>query len=70
VQSNTLSLPFQILFGQAQATLQYWGLALNFVGLCQFNVVVPNVGASDAVPFTLMLGGVSGTQTLYNAVQN
>jgi uncharacterized protein (TIGR03437 family) len=67
---NTLALPFQILFGQTPATLQYWGLAPNLTGVYQFNVVVPNVAASDAVPLTFTLGGVSGTQTLYTAVGN
>jgi uncharacterized protein (TIGR03437 family) len=38
--------------------------------LYQFNVVVPNVTASDAMPLIFKLGGVSGTQTLFIAVQN
>jgi len=32
--------------------------------------VVPNVAASDAVPFTFSLGGNAGTQTMVIAVQN
>jgi len=68
-QLNTLAAPFHILFGQTEATLQYDGLAPNAVGLYQFNVVVPNVAASDTVPLTFTLGGVPGTQTLYIAVQ-
>jgi len=60
----------QIYFGSAPATLQYWGLAPGLVGVYQLNVVVPNVAASDAVPVTFTLGGVSGTQTLYTAVGN
>jgi uncharacterized protein (TIGR03437 family) len=69
-QSNTLALPLQVLFGQSQATLSYSGLAPTAVGLYQFNVVVPNVADSDAIPLNFILGGVSGTQTLYIAVQN
>ncbi len=69
-QSNTVSSPVQILFGQSSATLSYSGLAPNAVGLYQFNVTVPNVAASDAVPVTFSLGGVPGTQTLYTAIQN
>jgi uncharacterized protein (TIGR03437 family) len=68
-QLNTLAAPLHILFGQTEATLQYDGLEPNAVGLYQFNLVVPNVAASDAVPVTFTLGGVPGTQTLYIAVQ-
>jgi uncharacterized protein (TIGR03437 family) len=69
-QLNTLAAPFHLLFGQAEATLKYDGLAPNAVGLYQFNVVVPNVTPSDAVPVTFTLAGVAGTQTLYIAVGN
>ena len=31
---------------------------------------VPNVAASDVVPLTFTLGGVSGTQVLFIAIQN
>lgn len=69
-QSNSLVLPPQISFGQMQATISYAGLALNLVGVYQFDVVVPNVASSDTVPLTFTLGGVAGTQTLYIAVQD
>ena len=69
-QQNSLASPFQISFGGAPATVSYWGLAPDEVGLYQFNVVVPAVGAGDAVPLTFTLNGVSGSQTLYIAVQN
>ena len=36
----------------------------------QFNVVVPNIPASDAAPLTFSMGGRSGTQTLFVPVQN
>jgi uncharacterized protein (TIGR03437 family) len=68
--NNMLTSQLQILFGQTAATISYEGLAPGFVGLYQFNVVVPNVGASDAVPLTFTLGSVPGTQTLYTAVGN
>jgi uncharacterized protein (TIGR03437 family) len=68
-QSNTLAAPLHIFFGQSEATVGYDGLAPNAVGLYQFNVVVPNVAASDTVPVTFTLGGAAGTQTLYIAVQ-
>jgi uncharacterized protein (TIGR03437 family) len=69
-QSNSLELQMQVFFGGVPATVNYQGLAPGTVGLYQFNVVVPNVGAGDAVPLTFTLGGVPGTQTLYAAVGN
>jgi uncharacterized protein (TIGR03437 family) len=69
-QSNTLSLPLQVFFGQTPATLSYSGLAPSAVGLYQFNVVVPNITASDAIPLIFKLGGTSGSQTLFVSVQN
>jgi uncharacterized protein (TIGR03437 family) len=59
----------QILFGQTPAQTPYFGLAPNFVGLYQFNVVVPAVPDNDLVPLTFNLSGVAGTQTLYIAVR-
>ena len=67
-QSNTVSLPLQVMFGSTPATLAYSGLAPNYVGLYQFNVVVPNVPDNDLVPFSFTLNGVSGAQTLFTAV--
>ena len=69
-QSNTLALPFQLLFEQSAATLSYFGLAPGLVGLYQFNVVVPNVANSDTLPVSFTLGGVPGTQSLVTAVRN
>ena len=67
---NTVTAPLQILFGQAQAQLTFSGLAPLAVGLYQFNLVVPNVAANDAVPVSFTLGGTPGTQTLYTAIGN
>jgi uncharacterized protein (TIGR03437 family) len=69
-QDNALNSTVQVMFGQTPATLTYAGLAPNFIGLYLFKVVVPNVPASDNVPLTFTLNGVSGTQTLYTAVQD
>ena len=69
-QNNTLALPFQILFGPTPAAFLYDGLAPSALGLYQFNVTVPNVTSSDAVPVTFTVGGVAQTQTLYIAVQS
>jgi uncharacterized protein (TIGR03437 family) len=70
-QLNTLTDTFTISFGGTQAiTIPYDGLAPNYMGLYQFDVVVPNVTASDTLPLTFTLGGASGTQTLAIAVGN
>ena len=68
-QNNTLTAAFQVFFGQTQATVRYAGLASDYVGLYQINVVVPNISASDAVPLTFTLNGTGGAQTLFIAVQ-
>jgi len=69
-QSNTLSNKLQILLGGKSATLSYAGLAPGYVGLYQFNVVVPDVAVSDMVSVTFNLGGVPSTQSLYTAIGN
>jgi uncharacterized protein (TIGR03437 family) len=61
-QANALQMPFQISFAGVPATVQYAGLVATYVGLYQFNVVVPSVASSDAVPVTFTLGGASGLQ--------
>jgi uncharacterized protein (TIGR03437 family) len=69
-QANQLVAPLQILFGQTRAQLAYSGLAPSFVGLYQFNVVVPAVSDGDLISLTFNLGGVAGTQGLFTAVQH
>jgi uncharacterized protein (TIGR03437 family) len=69
-QINSLASPFTVSIGGTQATTSYDGLAPTYVGLYQFNVVVPEVAASDSAPVTFTLNGVSGTQKLAIAVGN
>ena len=69
-QTNALQSAFKVFFGGTQATVTYAGFAPGYVGLYQFNVVVPNVAASDSVPLTFTLGGANGPQNLVIAVQN
>jgi uncharacterized protein (TIGR03437 family) len=69
-QNNALQAAFQVAFAGVPATVSYAGFAPGYVGLYQFNVVVPNVAASDSVPLTFTLGGASGPQNLFIAVQN
>ncbi|HLH00162.1 MAG TPA: IPT/TIG domain-containing protein [Bryobacteraceae bacterium] len=69
--ANTkLALPLQVLFGQTPAMFTYEGLAPGYVGLYQFNVVVPPVPDNDLVPLTVNLVGTNGAQTLYIAVHS
>lgn len=68
--ANSLDAPFQVMFGSTPATLSYFGLAPSFVGLYQFNIVVPNIANSDLVPVTFTLGNQTSVQTLYTAVHN
>jgi uncharacterized protein (TIGR03437 family) len=65
---NSISSGLQIAFGGVTATVSYAGLAPGFVGLYQFNVVVPNVPASDTTPVTFTLGGKPGPQNLVIAI--
>jgi uncharacterized protein (TIGR03437 family) len=63
-QTNQLQSQFQISFAGVPAQIKYQGLVATFVGLYQFNVVVPDVDASDAVPLTFSVGSTAGSQTL------
>jgi uncharacterized protein (TIGR03437 family) len=67
---TSLAAPFAISIGGTTASVTYSGLAPTFVGLYQFDVVVPTIGATNAAPVTFTLGGVSGTQKLSLAVGN
>jgi len=67
-QLAPISSSLRILFGQTQADVAYAGLAPNFVGLYQFNVVVPNVDNGD-VQLNVELDGQRVDQTLYLTVQ-
>jgi uncharacterized protein (TIGR03437 family) len=55
-------------FGQTPATLSYAGLAPGFVGLYQFNVVVPDVSSGD-MPLNVDVGGTPLNQDLHITVQ-
>jgi uncharacterized protein (TIGR03437 family) len=69
-QNNAIQSTFQVAFAGVPATVSYAGFAPGYIGLYQFNVVVPNVAASDSVPITFTLGGTAGPQNLFIAVQN
>jgi uncharacterized protein (TIGR03437 family) len=62
--TNKVNAPMDISIGGMSAQVTYAGLTPGSVGLYQFNVVVPNIPASDVTPVTFRPGGVQGTQTL------
>ena len=70
VQQNATVSSFQAFFAGVPAQVQYAGLVQGFLGLYQFNVVVPNVAASDAVPLTFSINGNSGMQQLIVPIGN
>jgi uncharacterized protein (TIGR03437 family) len=68
-QSNALS-GFTASIGGVPATISFAGLVQGYLGLYQFNVVVPKVTAGDAVPVTFSLNGTAGAQTLIIPIGN
>ncbi len=68
-QPNNLAAAFQISVGGIPATVMYAGLAPNYTGLYQFNVVVPAV-ATGTAPVTFTVGGTAGAQTLYLPIKD
>jgi uncharacterized protein (TIGR03437 family) len=69
-QSNRLNGTFQVFFAGTPATVSFSGLTANNLGLYQFNVVVPNVAASDTVPLIFSLNGTPLKQNLVIPVSN
>lgn len=67
---TTLAAPLTVSIGGTSVTPSYAGLAPDYVGLYQINVVVPSIAASDQVPVTFTLGSANSTQKLYIAVGN
>ena len=68
-QANALT-GFSATIGGQSATVQFAGLVAGFLGLYQFNLVVPQIPANNATPLTFAIGGVSSTQQLLLAVGN
>ena len=66
---SALQTQLQILFGSAPAVISYQGLAPGYVGLYQFNVVVPDVPDNDAVQLSISQGGTPLSQKPYIAVR-
>jgi uncharacterized protein (TIGR03437 family) len=69
VQEKNVLLSFSISVGGVPASVQYAGLAPSYVGLYQFNVVVPPIAPNNAAPVAFTVSGTAGTQSLFLAVQ-
>jgi uncharacterized protein (TIGR03437 family) len=67
---SALSTGLQVTFAGVPATVTFAGLTPGNVGLYQFNVVVPNVPASDTTPIAFSLNGTPVPQTLVIAISN
>jgi uncharacterized protein (TIGR03437 family) len=62
--TNQVNASVDITIGGVSAAIPYAGLTPGVVGLYQFNVVVPNIPASDTTPLTFTVNGTPGPQTL------
>jgi uncharacterized protein (TIGR03437 family) len=62
-----LSSPFTVRMGNSVATAEAF-MELNLVGLCRFDVTVPNLGAGD-VPLEVTVAGVANGQNLFTTIQ-
>jgi uncharacterized protein (TIGR03437 family) len=62
--TNQVNASVDITIGGVSATIPYAGLTPGVVGLYQFNVVVPNIPASDTTPLTFTVDETPGQQTL------
>jgi uncharacterized protein (TIGR03437 family) len=69
-QSNQLSGGVQVLFNGTPGTVSFAGLTGGYLGLYQFNIVVPNVAAGDSVPLTFTFNGTPGPQKMVIAIGN
>jgi uncharacterized protein (TIGR03437 family) len=65
---TTTTMP-TVLIGGREAMVQFSGLAPEFVGVNQLNVIVPNISAGDAVPIQVRMGNVTSTDQVTIAVR-
>ena len=63
-----LLTPPQVMIGGLTATVTFAGLAPQFVGVNQLNVVIPNAAAGARVPIQLQLGGITTSNAITMAV--
>jgi minor extracellular serine protease Vpr len=68
VLAQTLTPP-QVMIGGMSAQVAFSGLAPQFVGVNQLNVVIPsNVNPGNTIPVQLLLGGITSPITITLAV--
>ena len=67
VLAQTTTMPI-VTVGGMNAQVQFSGLAPQFVGVNQLNIVVPNVPAGSAIPIQIQLGGILSPSTITMAV--
>ena len=65
-QTNSLA-NLALAFGQTPAMTTSAGLAANYVGLYQFNIVVPNLPDGD-YQINVAVNGVQGAQVVFLTV--
>ncbi len=66
--ARTLASPVTVRFGSTTATTQAF-LAQGAVGLCQFNVTVPNAAAGD-IAIEATVDGIAAGQNLFTTIGN
>jgi uncharacterized protein (TIGR03437 family) len=66
---TSVATPVQFFFGDLSARVDYAGLAPGYVGLYQFNVVVPSGTPSGDVPLRIVSGTDPIQQSLYLTVR-
>jgi len=64
---NTVTVP-TVLVGGVSATVLFSGLAPDFVGLNQINILVPSVPAGNTVPIQIQMNGITTSNTLTIAI--
>ena len=69
-QASTITGSFSVTIGGVDAEVSYAGVSPGSVGLYQFNVVVPQIPATDHAPVQFTFNGTNGPQTLSIAIQN
>ncbi len=69
-QANTIVTPVTVAFGSTNATLQYFGLAGNFVGLYEFYITVPSGLANGDYQINVTQGTTPVPQTMFLTVHN
>ncbi len=67
-EARPLALSYQVKFGETVADSQGF-LAAGAVGLCQFNITVPNVADGDS-PIDVSIDGTATGQSLYTTIQH